>query len=957
MPDRRSKIIKFTLASSLFFVALFAPIALSAPKPEITATSAIKLKIQTAKAYTPGDPSLVTNVLAQNQEVMRDKRTNGAWVKQLYDYCRGMLNVVLLVFLIYIAFMNILNRDMNNYAIKAILPKIIGVALFANVALPLFAIISRIIDSVQTLSLFKPIGFDWDYIVGAGASPAQNGGVWGLIAIIGIVVAGGISGIGCLIGGAIIFGAIIVVILLNLILAFRPYVVFLSVAIAPLALGCFILPQTKTFFDRWVKIVVPWLIMPLPVFFIINMGLRIPSNMGLVGDGPVSSILGFFLPALLRAGLLILAIRFPFTVEKDITTGIQKLGGLTAGMTKSAIGGMSAWEDQALWPKKWKNSQNAAKRLVGSMAVGTSKFVNRPVTTAAEWTARAGGGTAQEVKDRIARYQNTAGVKIVASWIPSMVRLTAIPETIKEKRERNAGWIQDALDENSQVSAMWEDEVTRTKRLKEAYKEREEDKEYEVLVTDIEDTLTQETEPGVRRDDFMFSRFGNLGTNQLASYYSKTMLKDIFDQEYARQEAANNALPPDQRQNRRELGASVRASVDAQMDAERTRVRGLAQQGRDALIQDMGTQSVDLQRRMVDAFIDEMATTSSNGKLTMGGEAVGYGGLSKADFDLLIARARTLKRKSGRQTEPVGFDDIRGGTRSEAYQARERRSFAGGYDGEEEGKVGGDTRTDKEGAKTESKGTTSTQTVKINPGDVQTDLGQISAQTDIGALINRLPRGDMNLSIVTIRRLAREMAREGGLGSSPEDSTVSATQFASRLEDIMSPERFAAFGGAMARGDDVTVTQILQSAPKGEERDLIQASISAKEISSARAQESGETQNVAVYATRIAPQFATIRNDQQKIEQLKQSAETIIADDNNAAFNATRPPGAGLRETLTPVAIAPHKRAIAQMIGTSVDTVDGQSAKFFMRAIDALDTANSSSGPAQQTQQVPSGTS
>lgn len=258
-------------------------------------------------------------------QVLTDQQPKVEWFRWLYNFSRNLLNIMLFLFLVYVAFMNILNKDINTYAIKSILPKVIAAAVIANLAVPIFALFSGMIDNLQEkVSIFNPKSIDYTYIV-KGSGFWRETSVFAAIVTIGTAMTGNLVGLGCFAAALIIFGGLIIAFLLNLTLAFRPYVVLLSVAISPLAMGCYILPQTKSFFDRWLKIVIPWLIMPLVVFFLYNIGNKMPVTFTIDNDGFVSSLVGTFLPALVRAGFLLLALRFPFTIEKDVSGAIAQI--------------------------------------------------------------------------------------------------------------------------------------------------------------------------------------------------------------------------------------------------------------------------------------------------------------------------------------------------------------------------------------------------------------------------------------------------------------------------------------------------------------------------------------------------------------------------------------------------------------------------------------------------------
>jgi hypothetical protein len=249
-----------------------------------------------------------------------------AWLKNIYSFSRGALNIALFAFLVYVAFRNILNLNVETYGIKKILPKIIFAAFLGNLVMPLFGILSRIIDNLQVLTIFQPRVFDWISIV--GAAPSVGGGIALVIAIIVALVVPGLAaipiGLGLLM--FLVFGLLLVVMLLiSLFLALRPWIILLGVAVGPLAVACTILPETESIFKKWLKIVGFWMFYPLIIYAIRYVAMIIPNVFGGVDDGVVSSAIGFILPMIVKIILFATAVRAPFSWEKDVGGFVQAL--------------------------------------------------------------------------------------------------------------------------------------------------------------------------------------------------------------------------------------------------------------------------------------------------------------------------------------------------------------------------------------------------------------------------------------------------------------------------------------------------------------------------------------------------------------------------------------------------------------------------------------------------------
>lgn len=338
------KIILAIICAFAFLLVLNTSIKLNVFEPRNASVASISFAPSSALAYEPGDPTVVTKVLS-GKDVLADGKINGAWVQTFYKFCRALMNVVLLIALLIFAFANILHIQIETYAIKKLLPKLIVVAVAGNIAMPLIALASRIMDSLMTISIFRPLPTAdfFTYIMGTGADTFHRMGALALAALVASVVTGGLGGLSLAACGCIVvFGAMLITLGLSLILSFRTYIVFLLAAVSPVAFALTLLPFTEPWYKRWWQsIFIPWFTLPLVIWPIIHLGQIIPSSMGNVGDGSVASIIGFFLPMVIRAGLLILAIRYPFTMEKDLSSMIHSLGKLTGQGLQTAGGNIS----------------------------------------------------------------------------------------------------------------------------------------------------------------------------------------------------------------------------------------------------------------------------------------------------------------------------------------------------------------------------------------------------------------------------------------------------------------------------------------------------------------------------------------------------------------------------------------------------------------------------------------
>lgn len=278
-------------------------------------------------------PSVVTQTLL-GKDSTGTSAPGGNWVINLYNFSKSFVNIIALIILLFIAFSTMLGQSVDTYGIKKLLPTTIIAIIVANISLPIFAVGSSIIDTIQDqISFFAPyqfvnaFGFFFHNMrgtttfgtlaVGFTAASILTGGIAGAISV-GLAI-------------ILILAPVLILIALGFIFSFRPYVLFLAGGLAPIAILLSVLPQTQSLFKKWLNISIAWLVMPIITYGIIHLADMIPviSYVPKAG-GAVSALVGYFLPIAIKGGLLLLAIRFPFMIEKDIT-GLTRIIGKATG--------------------------------------------------------------------------------------------------------------------------------------------------------------------------------------------------------------------------------------------------------------------------------------------------------------------------------------------------------------------------------------------------------------------------------------------------------------------------------------------------------------------------------------------------------------------------------------------------------------------------------------------------
>lgn len=176
---------------------------------------------------------------------------------------QGIANICFVILFIIVIFSQITGVGIDNYGIKKILPKLITAALLINlsyiiceVAIDISnilgsgikSIFDNLVTDVKLDSITVENGTNVD-----GLNTAITGGV-ALLAVIVGAVALYTNGAAILIPLFIAAISVLVsIFFLFVLLSLRKAAVIILVVVSPLALGCYMLPNTKKFFDKWFK--------------------------------------------------------------------------------------------------------------------------------------------------------------------------------------------------------------------------------------------------------------------------------------------------------------------------------------------------------------------------------------------------------------------------------------------------------------------------------------------------------------------------------------------------------------------------------------------------------------------------------------------------------------------------------------------------------------------------------
>ena len=197
-----------------------------------------------------------------------DQSKAGAGTHSAWSVFQGIANVAFVVLFMVVIVSQVTGIGINNYGIKKILPKLIVVAILVNISWYICVIatdVSNIIgNSIQELFEHLPTGggeaASITLATVSGGERAINIAAKGTLNAVAIL--GAVAGIGAIIINPAILlsllisalGVVISVFTLFILLSARQALVVVLTVVSPVAIVCFMLPNTKKIFDRWLKI-------------------------------------------------------------------------------------------------------------------------------------------------------------------------------------------------------------------------------------------------------------------------------------------------------------------------------------------------------------------------------------------------------------------------------------------------------------------------------------------------------------------------------------------------------------------------------------------------------------------------------------------------------------------------------------------------------------------------------
>ena len=309
---------------------------------------------------------------------------DGSPIYEIWKYCLSLTNIVFIIFLLIVIYSQLTGIGISNYGIKKILPKLIIVAVLANLSFLICALVvdmSNIVGNglrgvftaveetvaansaaagtaesmrVSYAGMYSSMIGGAALAVGGGIVAFETGAIWMLIPVV--------------------LGAIVAVASGLITIALRQAVVVLLIMISPLAIVAYMLPNTENLFKKWKQLFTKMLVF-YPMFSLLF------GASSLAGFAIMSSARDGF-GVLLGTAVQIFPLFFSWKMMQMSGTFLGTINAKMRGMAAKPLATNRAWADSHRINTK-------QKRLASGRAVTPSlrlmQFVsNRRVAREAE---------------------------------------------------------------------------------------------------------------------------------------------------------------------------------------------------------------------------------------------------------------------------------------------------------------------------------------------------------------------------------------------------------------------------------------------------------------------------------------------------------------------------------------------------------------------------------------------
>ena len=272
---------------------------------------------------------------------------------------RDIANGLLIILFLVVIFSQLTGVGIDNYGIKKILPKIIIAAILMNLSYwvcIVFVDLSNIIgNSIE--GLFNGLGESLaeSFEIGDGVTAESLGTTLVSVAVIAALVTGG--GYALFANPAMLLavfvgaiGVIVSIFFLFILLAVREAAIVVLVVLSPIAIACYMLPNTKSIFDKWLKLFEALLLVYPICSLLVGGGNYVSRLLLTIGFGDD----GKFFGAITAMVVGIVPIFFFPTILKNAFAGMGNIGAKITGIGDKVGGRL---QGAAKNSERYKNAQ------------------------------------------------------------------------------------------------------------------------------------------------------------------------------------------------------------------------------------------------------------------------------------------------------------------------------------------------------------------------------------------------------------------------------------------------------------------------------------------------------------------------------------------------------------------------------------------------------------------------
>lgn len=267
--------------------------------------------------------------LAHAQDLHTDLvngKSTQTWIFDIWKVTLALANVIVIVMLLFVAIVNIVHLQYDTYAIKKSLPLLIIGVIMANFSL---LICRMIVDAAQVLTNT----FAGDPRALAEGLLCSMGFVTNHSSIsVVLLTATGLSGIAIILMIILMLVILIAVVILAFLLWMRKFVIFLLVAVAPIAFIMYAFPPTQNLFKKWWSWFLTWTFMGPLVMLLVWAASKIgATNCTAIGGHGNFNISALFA----TVGVIYLAAIVPFKLGGPVMGAWGKAGQWLTGSGKT----------------------------------------------------------------------------------------------------------------------------------------------------------------------------------------------------------------------------------------------------------------------------------------------------------------------------------------------------------------------------------------------------------------------------------------------------------------------------------------------------------------------------------------------------------------------------------------------------------------------------------------------